>query len=137
MCVCVSTQIIYTCVEYNYFDYLSLLLKYFNKNNIALKHGINYKSKYDDTVLLTLLESDYLNKREWLLLLFDICNQCKINFTKDIINQAINYINKPCDYDGNIIKKKKEEFKDGKYKLLIENEYNKLNKLLNSVQVGL
>ena len=100
-----------------------MLLEYFEKNNIALTNAINYKdSRWRYSALDQLLRRDHLNK-EWLLLLFKICNQCKTNFTKQIIDKAIDYIDNNQDEN--------DKFKDGKYKLIIENEYNKLNKLLN------
>ena len=80
-----TKKFVYYCVEYNFFDYLSILLKYFNKNNIAIANGINY----EDSPLLLLLKKEHLTE-EWLQLLFNICIQCKVCITDEAYKEAIN-----------------------------------------------
>ena len=66
-----------------------MLLKYFHKNNIGLKEGINHY----DNILFTLVRRSHLTE-DWLNLLSNICNQCNVNIEKEYIDKAIDYIKK-------------------------------------------
>lgn len=91
-CTQMKSQIIHDAVKYGEFEYLSLLLKYLDKNWLGLRNAINYKDLFSYP-LLYLLKSDHLDE-EWLLLLFKICKQCTCNMESKQIDEAIEYIDK-------------------------------------------
>ena len=97
---------------------MNLLFKYFDKNNIVLSESINYYDRYRYTFQLgTLIKSDHLSK-DWLLLLFKICNQCKISMYKEKhIDPVINYIKKH---------ENEEKFINKDYVSIIETNYDKI-----------
>ena len=78
--------------------------------------SIEHANNRYDNLLKILLRSDYVSE-EWLLLIFDICRNCKINFNTKVINESIQYIDEKCN---------DKKFKDTKYKLIIQNQYNEL-----------
>ena len=105
-------QFIYLAVQQNQVGLLSLCLKYFDKNGICLKNGINYEDEKGDNCLTYLLKEYYCNEN-WLNLLFKISKKCKINFEQKYIDKAIEYINK------NV---KVHRFQNGKFKSIIQSE---------------
>ena len=107
-----------------------MLFKNFDKNGTVLKHGINYKDPNGNNVLCYLLTNNYVAK-SMLPLLFEICNKCKTNFTKETIEKALNYVDHIVKNDNEYNRAKKQEFENGNYKSIIENEYNKLEKILH------
>ena len=66
-------QVIYYSIKDNNFNYLSLILKYLNKNKVSIENGINFK--YDP--LNELLSCEHVSN-EWFELYFDLSIQSGI-----------------------------------------------------------
>ena len=92
---------------------MELLLKYFDKNNIGLTNSIN-SNKYH--ALFILFESRSANIQDWLNLLSNVCNQCKTNFKKEHIDNALDFV-----------KKFRDEFDDIDYESMIVNKFKQPN----------
>ena len=73
-------KILYECIENDCYYYLSLILKYCDKNIDAIKNGLKLKGDYN--ALFALLKRKELkfqkqSKKEWLQLLLDISEKSK------------------------------------------------------------
>lgn len=78
--------------EENYYDYIALLIKYFEKNDnigIGLNFGVysNETRKYEYP-LPQLLRSKYLNK-DYLQLILNLFVECKSGIKKEIYDETI------------------------------------------------
>ena len=87
------------------------MLKYFDKNSIALTNGISFKDILED-----LFEGPYLSE-DWLNLLSNVYTQCKIRIDKKDIDRAFAYIKKAKD------KGYFEKFKEIDYESLITSQF--------------
>ena len=109
-----SQEIILYCIKSNSFEYLSLILKYMEKNKHCIENGINfeeYGSKSEPCPpLITLLKSDFINQ-EWLTLYFELSNQADVLVYEETLKDAI----KLCD----------EMKLDSSYKSMIKEYMNK------------
>ena len=67
-------EIIANCIGADSYEYLSLILKYFDKNSGVVTNGLNFYSNNSNPPLISLLSSNHCND-EWVnLFLFDIWN---------------------------------------------------------------
>ena len=96
-------QVLENCVYYDAFGYLSLLLKYFDKNNICIEYGIDHEN-----VVALLLEKSHLSLK-WLKLLIQCYKRCGKSLSKEEYNKAIEICEKT-----NL---------DKRYKEMIEKEF--------------
>ena len=77
-----SIEILNACIESNSYQYLSLLTKYFDKNNAGIAQGINYHSP-----LLTLLSQPFVNA-EWVQLYFKLSEMSQVTLDGSVFTDA-------------------------------------------------
>ena len=81
------------------FQYLSLICKYYKKNEIAIKNGINCDHHVPDPPLIMLLKHKQIpfkshsravaDKMEYLKLLMDLSQKCRTPIKKQTVLKAI------------------------------------------------
>ena len=96
------------CIGFNAYDYLLLLLNYFHKNDIRLRNGVNYDDTTSSNVLLWLFKRPHLDQ-DWVNLLSNICNQCKINIQKEYIEEALDYVKQQRESHDSFIRNKYQQ----------------------------
>ena len=99
------------CLSYNLFDYLSLIFKYYDKNNKIIEKMI---TSYDDSdlILLNYLKSDKIKDYKFIFDYFSICSKLNYCIKESIFNQLIEL----CQNNDKLLK----------YQTIIKQNYDKL-----------
>ena len=75
-------------IEYNCYDYLLLISKYFSKNNLVIEKAINTVNSQGEHPLFVLLRTEHASEK-WLLFYFSLCKQCKITIGQDTLKKVL------------------------------------------------
>ena len=83
-----SSDMLQDLMKDDYYDYVLLMTKYFDKNNVVIEKGLKHmEDERIDHALITLLKSQDASEK-WLIVYFDMFEKCNMSVPQDVLKKA-------------------------------------------------